>query len=79
MGEASLLARVTAAAHERYLAQNTLIAYRRTWLRLIAWSAAKGLALQTSVDPQSQVVGRDAHRPSASPTGLSSIGPLCAS
>jgi site-specific recombinase XerD len=47
MGEALLLARVTAAAHERHLSQNTLIAYRRTWLKLIAWSAAEGLALQT--------------------------------
>ena len=45
MGESSLLARVTAAAHERHLSQNTLIAYRRTWQKLIAWSAAEGLAL----------------------------------
>ena len=47
MGESSLLARVTAAAHERHLSQNTLIAYRRTWQKLIAWSAAEGAALPT--------------------------------
>ena len=47
MGEDSLLERVTTAAEERHLSQNTLIAYRRTWLRLIAWSAAEGLALET--------------------------------
>ena len=46
MSEDSLLERVTAAAEERHLSQNTLTAYRRTWLRLIAWSAAEGLALQ---------------------------------
>jgi site-specific recombinase XerD len=43
----SLLERVTAAAEERHLSQNTLTAYRRTWLKLIAWSAAEGLALET--------------------------------
>ena len=47
MGENSLLERVTTAAHERHLSQNTLIAYRRTWQKLIAWSAAEGLALPT--------------------------------
>jgi hypothetical protein len=47
MGEASLLARVTAAAQERHLSQNTLNAYRRTWLKLIALSAVEGLALAT--------------------------------
>jgi site-specific recombinase XerD len=47
VSENSLLERVTAAAEERHLSQNTLIAYRRTWLRLIAWSAAEGLALET--------------------------------
>ena len=31
MGEDSLLERVTAAAEERQLSQNTLTAYRRTW------------------------------------------------
>ena len=46
MGEDSLLKRVTAAAEERHLSQNTLTAYRRTWLKLIAWSAAEGLVLQ---------------------------------
>ena len=35
MGEDSLLERVTAAAEERHLSQNTLTAYRRTWLKLI--------------------------------------------
>ncbi|HEY5706855.1 MAG TPA: tyrosine-type recombinase/integrase [Terrimicrobiaceae bacterium] len=46
MCDNSLLERVTVAAEERHLSQNTLTAYRRTWLRLIAWSAAEGLALQ---------------------------------
>jgi site-specific recombinase XerD len=45
--ENSLLERVTTAAEERRLSQNTLIAYRRTWRKLIAWSAAEGLALET--------------------------------
>ena len=48
MGEDSLLERVTAAAEERHLAQNTLTAYRRTWLRLIAWAAAEGLVRETN-------------------------------
>jgi hypothetical protein len=47
VGEDSLLERVTAAAEERHLSQNTLTAYRRTWLKLVAWSAAEGLVLQT--------------------------------
>jgi hypothetical protein len=38
-GEDSLLERVTAAAEERELSQNSLIAYRRTWLKIIAWAA----------------------------------------
>jgi site-specific recombinase XerD len=41
------LERVTTAAEERHLSQNTLTAYRRTWLKLIAWAAAEGLALET--------------------------------
>jgi site-specific recombinase XerC len=45
MGEDSLLQQVITAAQERHLSQNTLTAYRRTWLKLIAWSAAEGLAL----------------------------------
>jgi len=47
MGEDSLLERVTAVAEERQLSQNSLIAYRRTWLKIIAWSAAESLALET--------------------------------
>ena len=47
MSEDSLLERVSAAADERHLSQNTLTAYRRTWLKLIAWSAAEGLVLET--------------------------------
>ena len=35
------------SAEERHLSQNTRIAYRRTWLKLIAWSAAEGLVLET--------------------------------
>ena len=47
MGEDSLFERVITAAEERHLSQNTLTAYRRTWLKLIAWSAAEGLVLET--------------------------------
>jgi site-specific recombinase XerD len=47
VGENSALERVTIAAKERRLAQNTLIAYRRTWLKLIAWSTTEGLAFET--------------------------------
>ena len=46
MGEDSL-ERVTAAAEERQLSQNSLLAYRRTWLKIIAWAAAEGLVLET--------------------------------
>jgi hypothetical protein len=46
--EDSLLERVTAAANERHLSQNTLTAYRRTWIKALAWAAAaEGLALET--------------------------------
>jgi site-specific recombinase XerD len=45
VGEDSLRERVTAAAEERRLSQNTLTAYRRGWLKLITWAAAEGLAL----------------------------------
>jgi hypothetical protein len=48
VGEDSILDQViTAAAQKRHLSQNTLIAYRRTWLKLFAWWAAEGLALAT--------------------------------
>jgi site-specific recombinase XerD len=47
VGEDSLLEQVITAAQERHLSQNTLTAYRRTWLKIIAWSAAERLALQT--------------------------------
>ena len=47
MGEDSLFGAVTTVAEERHLSQNTLTAYRRTWLKLIAWAAAEGLALET--------------------------------
>ena len=48
MGEDSLLERVIAAAEERQLSQNSFIAYRRIWLKIIAWlSAAKCLVLET--------------------------------
>ena len=47
MGENSLLEQVTTAAEERQLSQNTLTAYRRTWLKIIAWTAEEGLALET--------------------------------
>ena len=47
IGEDSLLERVTAAAEERKLSRNSLLAYRRTWLKIIAWAAAEGLVLET--------------------------------
>ena len=47
MGEDSLFGAVTTVAEERHLSQNTLTAYRRTWLKLIVWAAAEGLALET--------------------------------
>ena len=47
VAENSLLERVITAAHQRRLSQNTLIAYRRIWLKLIAWSDTEGLALET--------------------------------
>ena len=36
MGEDSSLELVTAAAEERQLSQNSLIAYRRSWLKIFA-------------------------------------------
>jgi hypothetical protein len=47
MGEEWLLERVTAAAEARQLSHNSLLAYRRTWLKIIAWAAAEGLVLET--------------------------------
>ena len=47
IGEDLLLERVTAAAEERKLSRNSLLAYRRTWLKIIAWAAAEGLVLET--------------------------------
>jgi hypothetical protein len=47
MSENSILKRVTAAAEERHLSRNSLLAYRRTWLKIIAWAAAEGLVLET--------------------------------
>jgi hypothetical protein len=46
MGEDSVLERVTAAAEERQPSHNSVIAYRRTWLKIIAW-AAEGLVLES--------------------------------
>lgn len=43
----AILERVVAAAEQRQLSANTVAAYRRTWLKLIAWAAAEGLALAT--------------------------------
>ena len=42
---ATVLQRVIAAAKERELAAPTLSAYRRTWLKLVAWSTAAGFDL----------------------------------
>jgi site-specific recombinase XerD len=64
MSEDSLLERVTAAAEERHLSQNTLTAYRRTWLKLIAWSVAEGLVLETfAIGEGSGVLRRGDSRP----------------
>ena len=41
--DASLIERLLAAAGDRQLAGPTLAAYRRTWLRLIAWTTAEGI------------------------------------
>jgi len=48
VSEDSLLERVTAAAEARQLSHNSLVAYRRTLLKIIAWAAAEGpLVLET--------------------------------
>jgi site-specific recombinase XerC len=52
----SLLERVTTVADERHLSQNTLTAYRRTWLKLIAWATAEGLALETLPSDKADVL-----------------------
>ena len=43
----SLLAAVTSAAEQRQLSENTLIAYRRTWLKIISWASAEDTTLAT--------------------------------
>ena len=45
VSEDSLVERVTAAAEERQLSQNSLLAYWRTCLKIVAWAAAEGLVL----------------------------------
>jgi len=47
MGEVSILERVLAAAAERRLAGPTLAAYRRTWMKLVAWTTAEGFDVGT--------------------------------
>lgn len=42
-----LLQRLILAAEQRQLAQNTLTAYRRTWLRVISWATAEDTTLAT--------------------------------
>jgi hypothetical protein len=42
---ANVLERVNSAARERELAGPTLAAYRRTWLKLVAWTTASGIDL----------------------------------
>lgn len=42
-----LLQRLHSAAEQRLLAQNTLTAYRRTWLKVIAWATADDTTLAT--------------------------------
>lgn len=41
----TLLERLSIAARERQLAAPTLAAYRRTWLKLVAWTTASGFDL----------------------------------
>jgi hypothetical protein len=60
MSEDSLLERVTPAAEERHLSQNTLTAYRRNWLNAIAWAAVEGLALETLPEDRAGTRGRSA-------------------
>jgi integrase/recombinase XerC len=43
----SLLQAAMDAAAQRKMAANTVTAYRRTWLKLIAWAAAEDIALAT--------------------------------
>ncbi len=43
----SLLQRLIAAAEQRQLAANTLIAYRRTWIAVISWASAEDTTLAT--------------------------------
>lgn len=43
----SLFQRLLEAARERQFAEPTVAAYRRTWIKLLAWTAAEGLALET--------------------------------
>ncbi len=45
MEAGSIFERLLAAAGERKLAKPTLAAYRRTWLKLIAWTTAEGFDL----------------------------------
>jgi hypothetical protein len=56
VSEGSLLERVIAAANERHLSQNTLTAYRRTWLKAIAWAAVEGLALEALPSERADVL-----------------------
>ena len=46
MSEASILERVLAAAAERRLAGPTLTAYRRIWMKLVAWTTAEGFDVE---------------------------------
>ena len=62
MNENSLLERVSAAPVERHLSENTLTAYRRTWLKAIAWAAAEGLALETLLSDRVGEVYEEATR-----------------
>ncbi len=68
MGEDSLLEQVTAAANERHLSQNTLTAYRRTWLKLIALAAAEGLALETLPEDRAREFYEGDSRPERFPS-----------
>ncbi len=59
-------------AKERQLSHNSIIAYRRTWLKIIAWAAAEGLVLETFPAERIGVFYKEATRGrSASRDGLS--------
>lgn len=58
----SLLQRVTSAAEERQLAANTVTAYRRAWLKVIAWATAEDATLATLPKERARIFYESATR-----------------